>query len=177
MGLIVFEQMTAADLTGPAEQGLRIANPPTLLTSIDKATAADLPCVLRLYAENEITPGDVLQLSDAQAIWKQFSTYPNYKLYVARIAGEIVGTFALLIMDNLAHRGAKSGVVEDVIVGAKFQDRGIGKQMMRFALTLCRDAGCYKLSLSSNLKRTSAHAFYESLGFVKHGYSFVAELK
>jgi hypothetical protein len=112
--------MTAADLTGPAEEGLRIANPLTLLASIDEATAADLPCVLRLYAENETTPDDVLQLSDARAIWEQFSAYPNYKLYVARIAGEIVGTFALLIVDNLAHRGAKSGVVEDVIVGAKF---------------------------------------------------------
>jgi GNAT superfamily N-acetyltransferase len=142
-----------------------------------RSDRADLPCVLRLYAENEITPDDVLRSSDAREIWERFSAYPDYKLYVARIAGEIVGTFALLIMDNLAHRGAKSGVVEDVIVSRKFQERGIGKQMMRFALTQCRDAGCYKLSLSSNLKRTAAHAFYESLGFVKHGYSFIAELK
>ena len=170
-------RLPAVSASAHANQGLRIANPATLVTSIDEATAADLPCVLRLYAENEITPDDVLQSSDAREIWERFSAYPDYKLYVARIAGEIVGTFALLIMDNLAHRGAKSGVVEDVIVGRKFQERGIGKQMMRFALARCRDAGCYKLSLSSDLKRTSAHAFYEALGFVKHGYSFIAELK
>ncbi len=36
----------------------------------------------------------------------------------------------------------------------------------------CQEAGCYKMSLSSNLKRAQAHAFYESIGFEKHGYSF-----
>jgi predicted GNAT family acetyltransferase len=36
-----------------------------------------------------------------------------------------------------------------------------------------REAGCYKMALSSNVKRAAAHAFYESLGFERHGYSFV----
>jgi GNAT superfamily N-acetyltransferase len=144
---------------------------------IEEGMVEDLPFVLQLYAENESTQEDVLEVPDARAIWERFSAYPDYKLYVARIAGEIVGTFALLIMDNLAHRGAKSGVVEDVIVATRFQRHGIGKQMMRFALDRCREAGCYKLTLSSNLKRTPAHSFYESLGFVKHGYSFIAALE
>jgi GNAT superfamily N-acetyltransferase len=44
--------------------------------------------------------------------------------------------------------------------------------MMRRAMDECRQAGCYKLALSSNLKREAAHRFYEGLGFEKHGYSF-----
>ena len=44
--------------------------------------------------------------------------------------------------------------------------------MMEFALDLCRAKGCYKLMLSSNAKRKRAHAFYESLGFERHGLSF-----
>ena len=36
----------------------------------------------------------------------------------------------------------------------------------------CRARGCYKTSLSANLKREHAHAFYESLDFERHGYSF-----
>jgi GNAT superfamily N-acetyltransferase len=47
--------------------------------------------------------------------------------------------------------------------------------MMAHALSEARSAGCYKLALSSNRKRTQAHAFYESLGFVQHGLSFVIE--
>ncbi len=31
------------------------------------------------------------------------------------------------------------------------------------------------LSLSANMKRAKAHAFYESLGFERHGYSFRSE--
>jgi len=41
-------------------------------------------------------------------------SYPNYHLYVARNESGAVGTFALLIMDNLGHLGACTGVVEDV---------------------------------------------------------------
>ena len=49
--------------------------------------------------------------------------------------------------------------------------------MMEFALERCRQKGCYKLVLSSNAKRTRAHAFYELLGFERHGYSFRVDLE
>jgi ribosomal protein S18 acetylase RimI-like enzyme len=144
--------------------------------SIREATATDLPSILQLYAENEERTHDLLDLGKARVIWDKFKAYPNYKLYIARLHDTVVGTFALLIMDNLAHGGAKSGIVEDVIVASKFQRREIGKQMMRFAMERCRKAGCYKLALSSNLKRASAHAFYESIGFARHGYSFAIDV-
>jgi GNAT superfamily N-acetyltransferase len=66
-------------------------------------------------------------------------------------------------------------VVEDVAVSPSHQGKGIGRAMMAHALEECRKAGCYKLALSSNLKRENAHQFYESLGFKRHGYSFVIE--
>jgi GNAT superfamily N-acetyltransferase len=44
--------------------------------------------------------------------------------------------------------------------------------MMRFAMDRCAEAGCYKLALSSNVRREDAHRFYERLGFVQHGLSF-----
>jgi GNAT superfamily N-acetyltransferase len=48
--------------------------------------------------------------------------------------------------------------------------------MMQHAMRQAREAGCYKLVLSSNQKREGAHAFYESLGFARHGYSFQIEM-
>jgi GNAT superfamily N-acetyltransferase len=45
--------------------------------------------------------------------------------------------------------------------------------MMEHARELAREAGCYKLALSSNQRRVQAHAFYERLGFERHGVSFV----
>ena len=41
----------------------------------------------------------------------------------------------------------------------------------------CREKDCYKLVLSSNARRERAHAFYESLGFERHGFSFRVNLE
>ena len=89
--------------------------------------------------------------------------------------GIAVGTFALLVMDSVAH-GIPSAILEDMVVDRDWRGRGIGKGMMAFAVKICRDKGCRKLMLSSNLQRHAAHKFYESLGLRKHGYSFYADL-
>jgi GNAT superfamily N-acetyltransferase len=133
----------------------------------------DLHHILALYADLE-TPGDIAcELSTAESILARTQRYPNYTVYVAVVESTIVGVFSLLIMDNLAHGGAPSGIVEDVVVHPQWRRRGVGAQMLRFAMEKCRQANCYKLMLSSNLKRTAAHRFYEALGFRQHGYSFV----
>lgn len=146
---------------------------PTL--EIRPATQTDLPAILALYAEIELG-GSGTDLARAERVFERIRRYPNYTVYVAVADGVIIGTFALLIMDNLAHDGAPSGIVEDVVVHPSRQGQGIGKQMMLLAMERCRSAGCYKLVLSSNLVREQAHQFYESLGFKRHGYSFVVSL-
>jgi GNAT superfamily N-acetyltransferase len=80
-------------------------------------------------------------------------------------------------MDNLGHLGAPSGVIEDVVVDPALHRAGIGRAMIEFAIAHCREKGCYKAALSANMKRDEAHAFYESLGFQRHGYSFLMELQ
>ena len=140
--------------------------------SCREASKADLPAVLRLYAQPALDDGKVVPLLEAERLFERIARYPDYKIYVAVCEGHVVGTFALLIMDNLAHMGAPSAVIEDVAVDPGWQGRGVGKLMMEYALRICGEKGCYKAALSSNLKREQAHAFYESLGFERHGYSF-----
>ena len=144
--------------------------------TVRKAEAADIPAVLALYAQPDLDDGKVLAVDQAVALLERFSRYPDYTLYVAEQDHAIVGSFALLVMDNLGHLGAPSGIVEDVVVAPDRQSAGIGAAMMRFALAHCRQKRCYKLVLSSNAKRVRAHAFYESLGFERHGYSFRIDL-
>ena len=143
--------------------------------TIREAVRGDLEAILGLYAE--LDEGQSLGLRDAERVFERIRSYPDYTIYVAELAGEIVGAFELLIMDNLAHLGAPSGVIEDVVVGSQWRRQGIGRGMVQHALRLCRRAGCYKLALSSNLERKSAHEFYESLGFQRHGYSFLISLE
>lgn len=136
----------------------------------------DLPQVLAVYHQSGLEHGPILTLADAETWFATMQQYPRYTLWVACLAEQIVGTFALLIMDNLVHHGSPSGIVEAVGVAPERQGQGIGRQMMEFAIAQCRIAGCYKLTISTNLRRKEAHAFYESLGFTKHGYSYRVDL-
>ena len=140
------------------------------------ATAADLPGVLALYAQPGLDNGKVLALDQAEQVFAQFARYPNYRLLVAQDGPTVVGTYALLVMHNLAHRGTPSAIAEDVVVLHERQGQGIGRQMMAHAVAQAREAGCYKLALSSNHKRKEAHAFYAAFGFTQHGLSFVIDL-
>jgi len=141
------------------------------------ATKAELPQVLALYAQPDLDDGRVLTIAEAEALLDRFAEYPDYTLYTADLGGVVVGTFALLVMDNLGHLGTPSAIVEDVVVASGMQGAGIGRAMMEQAAEIARAKGCYKLTLSANMKRERAHAFYEALGFERHGYSFRLNLE
>jgi GNAT superfamily N-acetyltransferase len=143
---------------------------------IREAAEADLPAILRLLSESGIDGGHSFSLDEARAHLALIRSTSDFRLLVALIDGEIAGTYSLVIIPKLGKRGAPSGVVEDVAVAPQRQGQGIGRVMMQHALEECRKAGCYKLALSSNVKREGAHRFYESLGFERHGYSFAVFL-
>jgi GNAT superfamily N-acetyltransferase len=139
---------------------------------IMEAKKKDLPFILKLYAVKDIDAGNVLPIKKAEQIFSNMRSYPNYKIYIAVFNSKTVGTYSLAIMDNIAHLGKSSGLVEAVVVDETMRSKGIGKQMMKHALRICKANNCYKMNLSSNLKRKRAHHFYQKLGFKRHGISF-----
>ncbi len=144
--------------------------------SVREANQQDVALLLDFYRLLEFGPAretSALSLPAPTASFGGYAAYPDFKVYIAEQAGEPVGTFALLIVGTLAHGGRPFGVVEDVVVSSANRRGGVGKEMMRFAMQLCKAADCYKMALSSHLDRSAAHAFYESLGFARHGYSFL----
>ena len=137
-----------------------------------EALESDLPGVLSLYAQLGQDNGLVLPIDMATSIFWKMKSYPDYTVHVALADGRVIGTFALLVMDNLGHFGTPSAILEDVVVAEDLRGQGIGKLMMGYANSLCRQKECYKMAFSSNINREEAHRFYESLGYRKHGYSF-----
>lgn len=140
--------------------------------TLREADESDLPSILSLYGQLGQDDGSVLSLDAATAIFARMKSYPDYTIHLALSEERVIGTFALLIMDNLGHLGTPSAILEDVVVDEQLRGHGIGTQMMEYANNICRRKGCYKMSFSSNINRAAAHRFYETLGFQKHGYSF-----
>lgn len=139
---------------------------------IRPATESDIDAILALQAQLGQDDGTVLTTDQALAVLRRMAAYPDYGVRVAELDEGVVGCYALLVMDNLAHLGTPSAIVEDVVVDASCRGRGIGRAMMHDAMCVAREKGCYKLVLNSNLRRLDAHRFYEGLGFERHGVSF-----
>ena len=100
---------------------------------IREAREADVARILELYHEAGIEAEPGFTLEEAREQLALFLRYPSLRVFVAELQGEIVATYELLIMDNLAKRGRRSGVVEDVAVSPRLQGQGIGRAMMRHA--------------------------------------------
>jgi len=141
------------------------------------ATRSDLPALLGLYAQLGRDNQDVLDLDEADAMFSRIEAYPDYKIHLALSEGVVAGTWSMLVMDNLAHRGLPTAIVENVVVDKSCRDQGIGQAMMEQAMEIARSKGCYKLALTSGQHRPDAHRFYEKIGFTRHGFSFYTELE
>jgi GNAT superfamily N-acetyltransferase len=144
--------------------------------AIRRAEREDLPQLLELYKHLTVAGDPVVTAEECAARFRELAADPRHVIYVAESEHRIVGTFALILLGGLTHGARDSCVVEDVVVSPALQGRGVGKQMMRFAMDRCAALDCYKLVLSSHLQRERAHRFYESLAFRRHGYSYLIEL-
>lgn len=144
--------------------------------NIRQATPDDALALLQLYAQPDYDNGQVLSEEGARTILLKAEKYPFYKFYIGEREGCPLGTYALLVMENIGHMGSPSAIVESVAVAPDAQGYGVGHALMVHALSMAAAQGCYKLALSSNIRRTAAHAFYDRLGFLRHGISFVVPL-
>jgi GNAT superfamily N-acetyltransferase len=142
--------------------------------AIRVATIEDVPTLIQLHSEMDGLPP--LPIEQAQRIFTEMSKVTDYHSYITFNDTEPVGTFSLLFLPTLMHRGChKFAVLDAVVVKASYRSQGIGKTMVKEALKISAAVGCYKVTLSSNLKRDRAHAFYQSLDFKQHGWSFSLE--
>jgi GNAT superfamily N-acetyltransferase len=137
------------------------------------ATRADLPSLLALYEGSGVDAVGSNDLEHAAAQWDAIHRIAHARVLVAERDAAVVGTLTLFVLPLLAHGGAPEALVESVVVHRDAQGQGIGRAMMQHAMRIAAEHRCYKLALTSNVQRPGAHAFYDRLGFQRHGVSFV----
>jgi GNAT superfamily N-acetyltransferase len=150
---------------------------PAGTTRIRDARPADVPRLLvllqQLSEQSTIPEVEVRPASETHyAALRRITDDPNVRLLVAEQDGNVVGTLTLYVMLNLSHGGTPFAIVENVVVDETVRGGGHGRLLMTHAEKLAREAGCYKVSLTSNNKRDPAHAFYRHIGYTNSHKGF-----
>ena len=76
-----------------------------------------------------------------------------------------VGVMQLTFIPYLTYQGGWRALIEGVRVASEFRSKGIGREMIQWAIGRARERGCHVLQLTTDKERVDALRFYESLGF------------
>ena len=116
-----------------------------------------------------------LTIEKAKSILKKIKNNPDHKIFVAvNNEGKVVGTTTLLIEPKFIYEGGLAAHLEDVVTHEKFRNKGIATALMKKAIEVAKQAGCYKVILDCSEDNC---AFYEKLGFKKHEVEMRLTLK
>ena len=102
------------------------------------------------------------------AAFERIAGDPNIQLVVAEDGeGAVVGCLQLCILPGLSSQGTSRGLIEDVRVASRWRSRGIGEQLVKWAMAEARTRGCKVIELLTHHTRVDAQRFYEKLGFAR----------
>ena len=95
---------------------------------------------------------------------------PSYIILVAVEEGNVIGTVMGIVCDELYGDCKPFLVIEDVIVGKDNRRNGVGTALMRELEVYAAKSCCKYAILVTELERTEAHKFYESLDYHMEPY-------
>ena len=136
-----------------------------------KATAADLPAIVALLADDALgagreRPADPLPPAYGDA-FAAIERQPDNDVIVAEVAGSVVGCLQLTLICGLSRFAAQRVQIEGVRVARSHRGTGVGEQLVRHAIAIARQADCRIVQLTTDRTRDDALRFYERLGCVR----------
>jgi len=144
---------------------------------IREAQLPDLPGILKLYSQLH---KDDPKISDGRSnvIFEQILESDNLMLFIGVLQNFIVSTCYLNLIPNLTRGGSAYGVIENVVTDSRHRNEGYGKMMIKHALSMAWDRGCYKVMLQAGSRNPATHQFYQSCGFLAdEKFAFIARPK
>ena len=138
--------------------------------TIRRARRDDISLIVAMLADDPLGSGrerieDPLPPPYFQA-FEALDRDPNIQLVVAEDAsGAVVGCLQLCILPGLSSQGASRALIEDVRVASQCRSRGIGEQLVQWAMAEARARGCKLVELLTHHTRVEAQRFYKRLGF------------
>jgi GNAT superfamily N-acetyltransferase len=94
---------------------------------------------------------------------------------VATLDKRVVGMIGVHRMVTV-HRDAPVGRIPILVVAKDAQGHGIGRMLVEAVEDLLRKSGCKIVEVTSNDRRTEAHAFYRHMGYERTSIRFMKKL-
>ena len=135
--------------------------------TIETAGWADLTGLLALY--QFLNPDDPpLPVNDnLQRHWQDILDNEALHYVVAHVNGTLISTCNLTIVPNLTRAARPYGLIENVVTHPEYRRRGIGTQVLQYALNIAWKQDCYKVMLLTGSKNETTLRFYEQAGFTR----------
>ena len=142
------------------------------------ATESDLGPIVALLEAGSLAPGkeDPAILDAYRTALREIDAAPSGGVLVAELRGEVVGVCQLIVFRHLQSRGGLCAEIESVHVRSDLRSQGIGSRLIAEASARAREAGCYRVQLTSNMARPDAHRFYLREGFSQSHLGFKKDL-
>lgn len=145
------------------------------MITVRKAEPQDFPAIYTLM-KNELGYPN-LREADTFKRLEFFSSSDDWETFVALTGGEAVGFIG--VTKCLAYNidGYYTQIMA-MAVSEKLQGSGIGTALVKKAEEWSMSHGITGIYVSSNIKRSSAHAFYEKNGYInsKQSYMFIKSI-
>ena len=96
------------------------------------------------------------------------------RILVATRSGEStpIGLLALHVMPVI-HDANDLAMIMALVITERARGEGVGRALIEGATTVARERGSTRLFVTTHLRRSGAHAFYERLGFQFTGRRYV----
>ena len=133
-----------------------------------KATHSDISELVELLSslfeqEAEFEPNSEIQ---SKALGRVILDPKIGIIVIAKGDDKILGMVNLLFTESTA-LGSKVALLEDMVVLSSSRGRGIGSQLIDYAISEAKKVGCKRITLLTDIENTKAQSFYQKKGFVK----------
>lgn len=138
--------------------------------TIRRARREDVPAIVAMLADDPLGSArerleEPLPASYFEA-FERIDRDGGLALVVAEDGeGNVVGCLQLCILPGLSSQGACRALIEDVRVASHCRSRGIGEQLVQWAVAEARARACRLVELLTHRSRVDAQRFYARLGF------------
>jgi GNAT superfamily N-acetyltransferase len=135
---------------------------------IRRIEESELHELLSLYQYLHESDDPLPEPAVVRAVWDEIQSDANQRYFGGYVDGRLVSSCVLSIIPNLTRGCRPYGVVENVVTHADYRRQGLGKAVLKAALSFAWGRNCYKAMLFTGRKSEAVFRFYESAGFDRH---------